>query len=387
MVSACNSLRFPTRSSSQIGCAPVMPQLAPEVTPRVDPGWKLSDVTQALTPLTVLQPLLPLLDLPLPGRPATQTSPAQIDPFYLFTCYVEWERHEDAAAGWELVAAAQSAQGDTRAQALALLARSRHLGRCGDNATSHLAFQAKRPGAKELEMKAPYGLEIVDNCADCSLTKSGFFCGCSPQVRQALDQVSHKSILPAGAILYVEGQAPRGVFIVCSGTVNISTASREGKVLVLKTANPGEALGLSAAISGVPYETTAETATPCQVNFVDRKHLLELIESHGEIGAHAARSLSREYQIAYREIRDLVLTRSSAGKLARLLLSQSPRPRLELDTYVATPMTHEEMAHRIGSSRETVTRLLTNLRKKRLIRLDGASLIIQDRPALEALAV
>jgi hypothetical protein len=45
------------------------------------------------------------------------------------------------------------------------------------------------------------------------------------------------------------------------------------------------------------------------------------------------------------------------------------------------------MAQRIGASRETVTRLLSDLKKKHLIRLDGATLIIRDRIALEALAV
>jgi CRP/FNR family cyclic AMP-dependent transcriptional regulator len=50
-------------------------------------------------------------------------------------------------------------------------------------------------------------------------------------------------------------------------------------------------------------------------------------------------------------------------------------------------MTHEEMAQRIGSSRETVTRLLSDLKRKHLIRLDGATLVIQNRTALEALAV
>jgi CRP/FNR family transcriptional regulator len=50
-------------------------------------------------------------------------------------------------------------------------------------------------------------------------------------------------------------------------------------------------------------------------------------------------------------------------------------------------MTHEEMAQRIGSSRETVTRLLSNLKKKRLIRLEGATLVIRDRMGLEALAI
>jgi CRP-like cAMP-binding protein len=53
----------------------------------------------------------------------------------------------------------------------------------------------------------------------------------------------------------------------------------------------------------------------------------------------------------------------------------------------ASPMTHEEMAQRIGASRETVTRLLSDLRRKRLIRLDRPTLVIRDRSALEALTV
>ena len=181
------------------------------------------------------------------------------------------------------------------------------------------------------------------------------------------------------------------MFIICSGKVNLSTTSREGKILILKTANAGETLGLSASISGVGYETTAETATPCQLAFVERKRFLELLDAHSELGAHTAQCLSRDYQAAYRDIHDLVLTRSSAGKLARLLLSQSSRqethrPEIQAEARVQAVMTHEEMAQRIGASRETVTRLLSHLRKKRLIRVDGANLIIHDRSALEALA-
>jgi len=170
--------------------------------------------------------------------------------------------------------------------------------------------------------------------------------------------------------------------------VNLSTTSREGKILILKTAQAGEALGLSAAISGMGYETTAETATPCQLNFVDRNHLLDLLQSYSEVGLHAAQCLSRDFQSAYRDIHDLVLTRSSAGKLARLLLSQWPAQDMEtFEIRVPSSMTHEEMAQRIGSSRETVTRLLSDLKRKQLIRLEGPTLVMRNRTALEALAV
>lgn len=247
----------------------------------------------------------------------------------------------------------------------------------------------KRPTRMEdEEMKTPYGLEIIDDCCQCPESGRGHFCDFSQSEAESLTQAGHKSVLPAGAILFVEGQTPRGVFIVCSGKVNLSTTSRDGKILILRTAGAGEALGLSATVSGVGYETTAEAATPCHVNFVDRRHFLELMQRHSVIGMHTAECLSRDYQFAYRDIHDLVLTRSSAGKLARLLLSQAGRAGDDPDADLKpTPMTHEEMAMRIGASRETVTRLISTLRRKRLIRLDGPMLVIKDRTALEALAV
>lgn len=159
-------------------------------------------------------------------------------------------------------------------------------------------------------------------------------------------------------------------------------------MLILKFAEAGEAVGLSAVISGMNYEMTAETATPCQLNFIDRKSVMNLIETHSDVGMNAAQSLSREFQFAYRDMHDLVLARSSTGKLARLLLLSCNEPVSDVvESRVRSGMTHEEMAQRIGASRETVTRLLSDMKKRRLIRLDGATLVIRDRPALEALVV
>ncbi|MFZ0859484.1 MAG: Crp/Fnr family transcriptional regulator [Candidatus Sulfotelmatobacter sp.] len=331
-----------------------------------------------------------VIERPLFGpdlQPDPQTHSQELDPLYLFACHLAWEQQEEPSAAWELLAAAQSSHGDTRAHARALLASSRHLARLGQGTGSCRVPKQKRSSSMEIDM-APYGLDIIDNCTECTNATPGFFCGLSPSALQSLNEVSHKSILPAGAILFVEGQSPRGMFILCSGKVNLSTTSREGKILILKTADAGEALGLSASISGKGYESTAETATPCMLNFVDRKQFLELMQSHSEVGMHTAQSLSRDFQSAYRDIHDLVLTRSSAGKLARLLLSHSPTQGVEAaETRIHSSMTHEEMAQRIGSSRETVTRLLSDLKKKQLIRLDGPTLVIRDRSALEALAV
>jgi CRP/FNR family cyclic AMP-dependent transcriptional regulator len=238
-------------------------------------------------------------------------------------------------------------------------------------------------------MNTPYGLEIIENCVSCKLRKDKWFCGLSPDVLKPFSAASHLNTFPGGAILFVEGQMPRGGLVLCFGKVKLSTTSRDGKVLILKMAEPGEALGLSAVISGTPYEVTAETAGPCQVNFIDRENLMKMLDKYGELGMHSAMALSREFQSAYRDIHELVLARSSAGKLARLLLSWSSvrdRETGSSEIRIRSSMTHEEIAQMIGSSRETVTRLLSELKKKQLIRLEGSTLVIRNRNALEALA-
>lgn len=345
-------------------------------------GWNESSISE---PRQVDAEAVTLVSIPPAIAPATESQ--AIDPLYLLACQIEWEQQEEPGAAWELLAAARSAHGDTRAQARALLASSRSLSGIGLASTPSCSSRQKRSAAMETDMNAPYGLDIVENCAECNHTKPLFFCGFSQPVLRSLSRASHKSTLPTGAILFVEGQAPRGMFILCSGTVNLSTTSHVGKTLILKSAQAGEALGLSAVVSGMGYETTAETATPCQLNFIDRKNFLELMQSHSELGLHTAQSLSLDFQAAYRDIHDLVLTRSSAGKLARLLLSQtSGADREPIEPRVQT-MTHEEMAQRIGASRETVTRLLGALKKRQLIRSEGPTLIIRDRMALAAMAV
>jgi CRP/FNR family cyclic AMP-dependent transcriptional regulator len=313
--------------------------------------------------------------------------PQAIDALYLFACQMEWERRGDPSAAWEVISAARSPHPDTRAHALSLLERSQQIkAQCPEDLPAEQG--QRRSSTAEAGMRTPYGLEIIESCVGCKASREGFFCRFSPAVLRSVDEACHHSVMPAGVLLFVEGQTPRGVFILCSGKVKLSTTSKEGKMLILKQSEAGEVLGLSAAISGTNYEMTAETASACQLNFIGRQDFMTLLQSESEVGMRSALWLSREFQGAYRDIHDLVLARSSSGKLARLLLSCAPRGiQASQELHLRSAMTHEEMAQRIGSSRETVTRLLSDLKKKRLIRLEGATLVIRDRTGLEALAV
>jgi CRP/FNR family transcriptional regulator, cyclic AMP receptor protein len=237
-------------------------------------------------------------------------------------------------------------------------------------------------------VSSPYGLDIIESCVTCKSRTERFFCNLSASALQAFEAMRFVTSYPAGSVLFVEGQAPRGISVLCKGRVKLFTCSRDGKSLILKIADPGEVLGLSATISGKPYALTAESIEPCQVNFVKREDFLRFLREHNDACFRAGRELSDNYSAACREVRSLGLSHSAAEKLGRLLLECSSRngqadkqqPRLKLG------FTHEEIAEMIGTSRETVTRLLAELKKRQIIQVKGATLLICNRAALEGLA-
>lgn len=316
-------------------------------------------------------------------------------------CGELWQKAGDPGSGWELVHALQSPDPARQSIAQDWLLQTREFsfarvmksigspcpGKVEQCVSPRLLTENIRlTFLGEAEMNTPYGLDIIESCVLCNHKQNRGFCDLSPTALSALSAASHQSTHPGGAVLFVEGQKPRGAFVLCTGRVKLSTTSRDGKVLILKIAEPGDVLGLSAVISGSCYELTAETAGPCQVNFVQCDTLKRLVESSGEIGMHCAQILSREFQSAYRDIHDLVLARSSVGKLARLLLSWAEGLEKDREIRIHPSLTHEEMAQMIGSSRETVTRVLGDLKKKQFIRLEGSTLVIRNKNALEALA-
>ena len=233
-------------------------------------------------------------------------------------------------------------------------------------------------------MSTPYGIRISENCVLCKMRHSGYFCEMPPASLEELDKVKYASAYPQGAVLFVEGQAPRGVYMICSGRVKLSATSRDGKTLILRIAEPGEVLGLHATVSGKPYELTAEALQPCQLDFIRRDDFLCLLQHHADACLNAAQHLSKNCQSAYEMIRSLGLSHSVSEKLARLLLEwSSDGDETKEGIRIKVSLTHEEIAQLIGTSRETVTRVLGEFRQKKLAQLRGSTLLILDKPALE----
>src|SRR5579862_3168363 len=99
-------------------------------------------------------------------------------------------------------------------------------------------------------MSSPYGLETIDNCLSCNMRSQRLFCDLSAEAMQAFEAIRCATAYGKGAVLFVEGQAPCGVFVLCKGAVKLSASSDTGKVLIVRLAKAGEILGLSATLSG-----------------------------------------------------------------------------------------------------------------------------------------
>jgi len=236
-------------------------------------------------------------------------------------------------------------------------------------------------------MKGPYGLAFNEGCKACKLTANGFFCEFPAAVMKDFEAIKSTTIYPKGALLFMEKQESRGIFVLCEGEVKLSISSIEGKTLILRVAKAGEILGLIAALSGSPYEVTAETLRPCQVAFVCREYFLRFIAKHQEAYQSVLRQMSAQYQGACEQLRTVVLCASAQEKLARLLLAWSAGKMASQEgTRIKLPLTHEEIAEFIGTTRETVTRTLSDFKVRRLVAIHGSTLMIPSRAALESFA-
>lgn len=240
--------------------------------------------------------------------------------------------------------------------------------------------------ASRSAMRVPRRFMFSDGCLSCTLRRDGDFCSLPDPLLTELHGMGQLTLYPPHSVLMTEGQEPRGVYIVCSGRVKLAVEAKDGKTVIFKVASDRHVLGLSSIVCGRPSPIEATTIELCQLKFVDRDSFLQLLNHNSHAALACARLLSLEIGTTFRDVHDLLLARSSTEKLARLLLSWAAKEPHHLEARVAADFTHEEIAQMIGSSRETVTRLLSDLKRRELIRLEGSTLVISNRIALQAIA-
>jgi len=187
----------------------------------------------------------------------------------------------------------------------------------------------------------------------------------------------------------MEGERPEHVFVVKSGRIKLSVASQEGKTMILRIARAGTVLGLSATLASGPHEVTAEVIEASRVQAIPVRDFLKHLENDSDAALAATHLILKEYQAVFNDVRRLALPSTVAGRLASLLLEwlkdhfQSGRTERRL----TVSFTQEEIAAMAGTSRETVSRVLQQFQREKIISVKGSSLTVLRPELLEQLAV
>jgi len=223
-------------------------------------------------------------------------------------------------------------------------------------------------------------IDVRHKCDQCDLRHDGFFCDFSDHLLKEFHALKITTVYRKGATLFSESEPSSGVYMLCQGRVKLSTYSSEGRALILRIAQPGELIGLAALLNDSGHEATAEVLESCQINFVSKPDLLRFLREHAGAGLNALRQMSYNYHTAYTQVCSLGLSATVSDKLIKLLLTWCKNTNGNgSGVQIKMTFSHEEIAEMIGTSRETVTRMLKELRERDLITQRGADLIIPDR--------
>ena len=215
------------------------------------------------------------------------------------------------------------------------------------------------------------------------------FANLSGEAQAQFNTMAMEMSYTRGTRLFVQDEMPQSIFVLSSGRVKLSVTSRDGKTVILRIATAGDVLGLSAVLSGSPYEVSAEVLEPCRAKVIRAQDFLRLLQRHPEASMEATRCILSEYQATFSNVCRLALPTTVAGRLANLLLEwlEDRFQRGEKERRLTLALTHEEIAGMTNTSRETVSRVFHQFQREKFIAVKGASLHVLQPQALEQIAL
>ena len=222
---------------------------------------------------------------------------------------------------------------------------------------------------------------------DCVVSRPRSFCTLPRDTRSVLDELKASVAYARGEIVFAEGAPSRSIYIVCAGSLKLLNTSSAGKTLLTRFAVPGEMLGIAEAIGGGTYDCSAVAAEASVVSVIPTETLLRFLHSYPAAALRMTEALAEQYRGVQREARFLAFGGTSTARLARLLLESSADDDDPGVTCIHIPphVTHAELAESIGSTRETVTRVLSELVRRGLVRRSRDGMVVIDREHLAAL--
>ncbi|MFQ4140747.1 Crp/Fnr family transcriptional regulator [Chlorogloeopsis sp. ULAP02] len=191
---------------------------------------------------------------------------------------------------------------------------------------------------------------------------------------------------PANQVILLENDWGGSVYFIIEGWVKIRTYNLEGKEVTLNIIGKGELFGEMAALDEVPRSTDVITLTATVIGSMPAQDFLKLLQTEPLAGVRLAQLMARRLRQVNRRLRLRESDSQSRVADTLLFLAEGQGKKGETGTEIPN-LPHRELSSLSGLARETVTRVLTRLEKKGLIKRDQEVICIPDVSALERMIV
>jgi CRP/FNR family transcriptional regulator len=215
------------------------------------------------------------------------------------------------------------------------------------------------------------------------LKKIPFFADLADDELSMIAAVMAEKIFVKNALIFLEGDPGEGLFIIKQGRVKISKCSVDGREQILHLLKEGEVFAEVVLFDQGVYPATAEAVEETRVWLLRNEDMERLLQHQPKLAVKLLRLMSRRLRQAQLLIRDLAL-HDTCGRLAGLLLRFARREGEKTGKGIVLDLdlTRQELASMIGTSRETVARILSRFQKEGLLELDKQKIIIRDEQKL-----
>ncbi len=201
-------------------------------------------------------------------------------------------------------------------------------------------------------------------------------------IQQQLRQAAYQQRYAAGQVVYLEGDPADRIFILASGWVKAVRIASNGREQALRFLHAGEMFGDVAVFTKRPYPATVTTLEPVTAWVVPAQTILSLAQQHPAMATAIARHMAERVLYYVDLIEDLSLCKVEA-RVARTLLRYAEEKQGHLLIPRQPWTTFDEMAVRLGTVRDVLSRALRTLENEGLLRVERRGILILDRDGLQ----
>lgn len=215
------------------------------------------------------------------------------------------------------------------------------------------------------------------SCTSCKELNK-LFCGLSLTDRESFSQNKRKNTYRKGQVIYYEGNYPQGLFCIYTGKVKISTIGIKGKEQIVKFKGSGEVLGYRALLNDEPYNATATAISDCEICHISKNSFLATLEKSKHLSLNTIRLLSNDLKESEQKLISLS-QKPVKERVAEALLLLKKHFGLEKDgKTIEVKLTRREIGEIAGITTETTIRILSELSKEKIIKLEDKKISIMN---------